>query len=108
MAELHKTDGSYAWTRTFPYPARCSGLKSADATIKSGKTVLAAVLVLTDGSNDATLTIYDNTSASGTKLLEVTVPAADRYALFPLWVRANNGLYADISGTGAQYIVYYV
>jgi len=108
MAELHKTDGSYAWTRTFPYPAQCSGLKSADATIKSGKAVLAAVLVITNGTDDASLTIYDNTSASGTKLLEITVPAADRYAFFPLWVKAINGLYADVAGTGAAYIVYYV
>lgn len=95
--------------RAILQPASTSTLKTADAAIKAAPGVLLGVVVLTDGTNDATLTIYDNASAaSGDELFKAIVPAADRTLVARLGVRATNGIYADISGTGAAYIVYYL
>lgn len=38
-------------------------------TVVTGKTVFCGLLVTTDGTNDVTITLYDNTSAAGTKLM---------------------------------------
>jgi len=86
-----------------------SGLKAADTLIYTGRGTLNGVVVNTDGTNAATLTLYDNTSASGNVLAQMIVAGADRTnaLLFNLAVRCNNGIYADVTGTGATYTVYY-
>src|SRR4051812_20404840 len=87
-----------------------SGLKSADAAILAAPGKLRGVTVLTDGTNAATLIIYDNKSAaSGTVLEKLIVAGADRCmkVVFDAGVVANAGIYADVSGTGAEYIVHY-
>jgi len=87
-----------------------SDLRTADAAIYVGRGTLNAVTVLTDGTNAATLTIYDNASAaSGTVLYKSIVAGADlqKADVYNLAIRCVNGLYADISGTGAAYIIHY-
>ena len=89
-----------------------SGLKTSSAVIVSEGNAkrLCGVLVLTDGSNNATITLYDSsTGATGKILFKATIPAASRFggAMFNIPVRASQGIYAQISGTGASYIVYY-
>ena len=89
---------------------KSSGEKTTSGVIKASAGYLGGIVVLTDGTNDATVILYDNASAgSGTKLLEVSVPGANNYGeIFPpLAITFTNGCYASISGTGASCIVYY-
>jgi hypothetical protein len=90
--------------------AESSGKKSASGIITTGAAYLSAVQVLTDGSNDATVIIYDNTSAAGTILFQGTVAGADSYGgrVWPWPVAARTGLYVAISGTGAGCFVEYI
>jgi hypothetical protein len=92
-------------------PAQSSGLRSADAAISALPAYLKGLIVLTDGTNDATVVIYDNASAaSGTALAKLIVPGASLSASLHLpqyGIIANAGLYADVTGTGAAYIVQY-
>lgn len=90
--------------------SRSSGLKNADAVIATGRNRINAVSLLGDGTNAASVIIYDNASAaSGTVLAKVTALATARFThvIFENPVVAEDGLYADVSGTNAEYIVYY-
>lgn len=88
--------------------AESSGLHADDITIKGGMGYLAAVVIITDGSNDAALVCYDNTSAAGKVLFKGTVAAASNFggATFAIPVAFNTGLHCVVTGTGAAYIVY--
>lgn len=90
--------------------SRSSGLKNADAAISAGRNRINAITLLGDGTNAASLIIYDNASAaSGTVLAKITQLATARltHIIFENPVFAENGIYADVTGTGAEYIVYY-
>lgn len=86
-----------------------SGLLNADAAIKAAPGIIEGIMVYTDGTNNATLTVYDNASAAtGDVAMKMVVKGADLIGgLVDLSVETTNGIYADISGTGATYIVYY-
>jgi len=86
-----------------------SDLLSASAIVYTGRGTLNALTVLTDGTNPATVTVYDNTAASGVVLMKGFVQGTDRTNTIALnlAVRCKNGLYVSISGTGAAAIVYY-
>ena len=89
-----------------------SGLQTADATIRTGKGLLVGLIVNTDGGgvNDATAVLYDNTAASGTvlcKLVADAVGAGTANITFPHPIQCENGIHLDITGTGAEAIVYY-
>jgi len=88
-----------------------TGEITADGAAVSSDCYLVSILVITDGSNDAMVILYDNASAaSGTKLAEIKVNASDNYGgrNWPFPVKANNGIYADLTGTGASCIVEYI
>ena len=87
-----------------------SGLKNADAAIFAGRNRINAITVLSDGTNNATLVVYDNPSAaSGTELAKVVCKGADlmQHIIFENPVVAQDGIYADVTGTGATFIVFY-
>jgi hypothetical protein len=88
---------------------RSSGELTADATIVTGRALLSDVLVITDGTNPATVVLYDNTAASGDKVFEAVVAGANNTGFFAFnnKVFCENGLHLDISGTGASCIVYH-
>ncbi len=88
--------------------SKSSGEKTADTTIVTGRGLLCGVNIITDGVNDATVIIYDNTANSGTKLYEGGCDGAENSKLvwFDRPVQAYNGVRLDISGTGASAIVY--
>ena len=88
--------------------ARSSGEQTSSAILVTGRALLSGVLVITDGTNDATVILYDNTAASGTKVFEAVVAGANDAELFSFNkdVFCENGLYLSISGTGASCIVY--
>jgi hypothetical protein len=89
-----------------------SGEKTSDTIIHTGACRLTGIQIITDGTNDATVILYDNTSAAGKVLFQGTVEggAAIHYGgrnwTFP--VSCNIGIYLDLTGTGASAIVEYV
>jgi hypothetical protein len=89
---------------------RSSGVKTESAAIHAGPAVMGHLVVFTDGTNDATVTVFDNaTAASGTVLFKAVVPAADRTGGgLSLQVRANAGLYLQVTGTGATALMHYL
>ncbi len=92
-------------------PVTSSGLKAADAIITAIGGYLHGVVLIPDGTNACTVIIYDNpAAAAGTVLAKLSIPAlttAHQFITFNSPVSANSGIYADVSGTGANYIVYY-
>lgn len=92
-------------------PSTSSGLKTADVAILAGPGRLRGLHVGADGTNAATVILYDNASAaSGTVLAKIivdaTLTAAD--AVIPTeGIICHNGIYADVTGTGAEFIVYF-
>lgn len=82
--------------------------QTADGILHTGPTRVAAVQIITDGTNPADVILYDNTSAAGVKVFEGGVAGTTRSMLFdlPRPVKCKNGIYLDITGTGASCIVY--
>ena len=86
-----------------------SGEKTSSVLIDTGSGELRGVNINTDGSNNATIILYDNTAASGVKLWEQVVLGADISGGFfdSFGIEYENGIYLSISGTGASANVYY-
>lgn len=86
-----------------------SGLKTSSAIIATGRYRLGGVLIVTDGTNAATVIIYDALSATSTILFKGTVPGSANFggSSWEIPIRAKTGIYAEISGTGAACVVYF-
>lgn len=86
-----------------------SGVLSADTLIATGRNRVNAITVLSDGTNEATLELYDNTSAAGTVNVKGICLGASKvnHIIFENPVKFENGIYADVTGTGAAFIVFY-
>lgn len=87
-----------------------SGRKTADAVICARPARLLSVILEGDGTNACSVVLYDNaTTNSGTVLAEVLLPASGiKYQQFmlPCGVEASFGIFADVTGTGAAYVVH--
>lgn len=68
---------------------------TADTIVKTGEGNMRGFACA--AATGATLTLYDNTAASGTKLLDAWPLVAGQMVTWP--VRFTTGLYADITGT---------
>lgn len=91
-------------------PATSSGLLNSDTAVSARPAKIHSVQLLGDGTNAATLVIYDNASAAaGTVLVKIVVDAGLTYELFHSMdgIVCNNGIYADVTGTGAEFIVHF-
>jgi hypothetical protein len=89
--------------------AQSSGARTSSASICTN-CYLAGLQVTTNGSADATVTLYDNASAaSGTVLAKMVVFGGLQvdYRQWPIPVQAVAGIYAVVSGTDAGYTVEY-
>lgn len=88
--------------------------KIADAQIVPNSGAVCSILIMTDGTNDAKVILYDVSAAGDiavtNKISEITVVGADNYGgrAWPYPVRFSNGLYADVTGTGASYIIEWI
>ncbi len=89
--------------------SRSSGLLDEDTLVFTGRNRINAVTVIADGTNAASVVVYDNTAASGLAVAKVSVKATDtmQHVFFENPVLCENGIYADVTGTGATFIVYY-
>lgn len=78
-------------------------------TLRSGHSFLCSIQATTDGTNDAVVTVYDNTAASGTVVAVLTVPGATKHGsiIFNYLPRADLGLTVTVAGTGATAYVTY-
>lgn len=86
-----------------------TGVLNASALTFTGRNRINAVSLFGDGVNAATLNIYDNTSAAGKIAVKVQVKAADyqNHVIFTQPVYMENGIYNSLTGTNANFIVYY-
>ena len=102
---------STAWAISWDNFMWCksSGEQTADATVYTGTCFLVGVIILTDGSNDATAILYDNTASSGTKIWEAKIVSSDQYGggMLPYPIYCETGIRVDLTGTGASAIVFY-
>lgn len=81
---------------------------TADGAVKTGPGALVAV-VLTGGSDQASVVLYDNTAASGTVLCMLTVAANSSGDFAPcLPYVFSKGIYADLSGTNPSVTVVFL
>lgn len=89
--------------------SRSSGVLATDTLIFTGRQRVNAVTVLTDGTNAATVELKDGTTSSGTTKITGKCVGADltNHYIFENPVVFENGLFADITGTGASCIVFY-
>ena len=87
--------------------------KTGSACILESKGLFYGILLITDGTNAVTLDIYDNTTASGIKIIPtttVTTSAADRIRSlsFALPLHVSNGIYVNVTCSGTvTYMVYF-
>lgn len=91
--------------------SKSTGALAASGVVLAEDGLLTSLQVFTDGTNAATVTIYDNpTAASGTILSKISVPGATLYDSFvpTISIDATTGIYASIAGTGASMIVHYM
>jgi len=92
------------------YTCLSSGLLSSSQAVFASKTVLVSLIVYTNGSSNATATLYDNASAaSGTEVAKIIVKGADLIGgEAHIMCDCENGLYLALSGTGAGALVRYI
>lgn len=79
-------------------------LASGSTTVvRSGASILNVITATTDGTNNATVTVYDNTAASGKVIAVVIVPGANlsRSTNFLPGLRCEIGMTVVVTGTGA-------
>jgi len=92
-------------------PSKTSGEKTADAIIATGKAIITGVNLISNETNDPRVIIYDGVTAAGNKLfeasLDVSIEGFARYYTFEGGVKCNTGIYVDVNGTGASYIIHF-
>jgi len=89
-----------------------SSTKTADAVISDSSCFFKGMLVQPDGTNDVTITLYDNASAaSGSKVIATMTFAGDggpQALTIPVRIKCTNGIYADITTSGTvEYSIFY-
>jgi hypothetical protein len=90
--------------------AKCTGLISSNTQVITGNAYILSVGVVADGTNAATVTVYDGTDASGAQITPPLVIGAGSYfggEDWPVPVPLNKGIFVTISGTNAGAIIWY-
>ncbi len=89
-----------------------SGAKTADGVICARACILTSLTVIGDGTNAASAILYDNaTGATAPAVAHASVDAGLVESNQPVpscGIVCNNGLYLDITGTGAIAYVSFV
>ncbi len=93
-------------------PSTSSGLiaTTAGVAVSDMPGKLRGVIAGADGTNAATVTVYDNPSAaSGTILAKIVVDATLTHESFlpPGGIVVNRGLFVVVAGTGSEAIIYF-
>ena len=90
---------------------KTTGRITSSQAIFTGPGAYGGVEVITDGTNNATCTVYDGpTSGGGNEIFHGVVKGSSNFGghVPPEVITVqNNGLYVYLSGTGAEAIVHY-
>lgn len=80
-----------------------------DTEIDDGKCFFFGAQIVTDGTNDATLNVWDGTKAGGTLIFSAVVTGAEDSKLFalPFGLRITTSLTAEVDGTGSSAYVFH-
>ena len=89
---------------------KSSGLKTSDSIIKNSQGYFYGFSLVKEVAGQVIGTLYDNpSSASGTVISKIVIEVGERaesmITISPVWFKT--GLFLDLSGTGAQAIVYF-
>lgn len=79
---------------------------TATTVVKSGAGIFASITINTKGASSNTLTVYDNTAGSGTKIATIDTTAAQVTLNFNVAFAAGLTI-VSATGTGADYTVAY-
>lgn len=105
MAQIGDWEDATQARRVAPVGGRYANITTATTTVvKSGPGTLLWISINATGTSD-TLTIYDNTAASGTKIGTITVTAGDTIRAFNC--NFTTGLTIVSGGTPGDYTVVY-
>ena len=95
------------------HTSKSSGDLGVSAAVLPGAgkgTILTGVSLTCDGATDSTVTIYDNTAASGTLVynirLDASVDGVHRFDLLPN-IHCKTGVFVTVTGASAVAIVYF-
>jgi len=98
------------WAGNYNFIAN-SKTQTVDNLIYTGACYFKGLLVQPDGTNDVTITLYDNTAGSGTKIIATLVFAGDEGAQalqIPVRIQCWAGIYADITTAGTvEYSIFW-
>jgi len=90
--------------------SKSSGVQSSSAAVTSNRAYVTAVHVVTNGSDNVTVRLYDGTGISGTTKFEQTVTGSD-YAGGKNWdfpLEFSTAVYLYISGTSPEVYLEYI
>ena len=92
--------------------SRTSGLLAAgtNQVVCGMKTRLNALTAISDGTNTATVTVYDNASTSSGTIFAKAVATANSGTIFMVFdnpVCTDNGITVTVAGTGSGAVIYY-
>jgi len=88
-----------------------TGSKTSGGQTVSIECTLTHVQLISDGTNAATLQVYDGTSSSGVLLASLSIAAttaAPQSFTYNKPVVANKGLFTVLTGTGASFLMHYI
>lgn len=95
-------------------PQKVAGITvpaSGNAQAVTGPAVFFGIVILTNGTDNVTYTVYNGTSNAGQK---VTLPAAvldgsrrTGGVAYPIGLPCPNGIYVECAGTGNTWMVMY-
>ena len=85
-----------------------SGMTTTDRLIATGACQYYGMMIVS-GASTAVVSIYDSTTISGTTIAKGNCPIASGQCLLdlPFGVAVFTRIYADVTGTGAAYTVFY-
>jgi hypothetical protein len=90
--------------------AKSSGLRTTSGVISNRRTIVSGITVNTDGTNAATVILYDNPSAAAGLVVEkifVPGPQGGRSVVYFPRLNSETGLFISIAGVGAEAVAHY-
>lgn len=90
------------------YMSKPPVVKTASGVVRTGSCIFQGLLIGTDGVNDPTVTLYNNTAASGDEVVPTATYDASALGLNGLTgvnVWCDKGLYVEIACSGDVVVV---
>lgn len=89
-------------------PFECTGILTKGGCIRRGSGIWGGIIIATNGTNNATVRLYDNVVASGKQLIpRIQVTGSSNYGGILIPVNYHTGLTLYLLGSGASCTIYY-